>query len=122
MVLVDTSVWIDHFRSLNRKLTELLAADLAAMHPMVLLELTCGTPPERAQTLHDLGSLPSVSQASLAEAGAFIERERLYGLGCGLVDLALLTSTLITPGARLWTRDQRLGRLAERFKVAYRCA
>lgn len=51
---------------------------------------------------------------------AFVERERLYGLGCGLVDLTLLASTLITPGALLWTLDQRLARLAERFDVAYK--
>lgn len=49
----------------------------------------------------------------------FIDREKLHGLGCGLVDVVLLTSTLMTPGARLWTRDVRLASLAERFGIAH---
>lgn len=59
-------------------------------------------------------------QANLREVLAFIEQERLFGLGCGLVDLSLLASTLMTPGAELWTLDRRLGDLAQRFGVAYR--
>lgn len=121
LVLLDTSVWVDHFRRRNDRLISLIERDMAATHPMVLVELACGTPlAPRARTLHDLGLLPSVHQASLSEVMEFIERERLYGLGCGLVDMALMASTLITPGARLWTRDKRLAALAERFMAAYR--
>ena len=99
---------------------ELIERDLVATHPMVLVELACGTPPApRARTLHDLGLLPSVSQATFSEIAELIERERLYGVGCGLVDMALLASTLISPGALLWTRDKRLCALAERFQVAH---
>jgi hypothetical protein len=63
--------------------------------------------------------ITSIHHAGLSETIAFIERESLYGLGCGLVDLVLLTSTLLTPGAKLWTLDQRLNNLATRFGVAH---
>ena len=120
-VLIDTSVWIDHFRHGNDVLVDLIGQDLALTHPMVIGEIACGTPPApRAQTLSHMGLLQPCKQASLREVMAFIEREKLYGLGCGLVDMTLLASTLITPGAELWTLDKRLADLAERFAVAHR--
>ena len=76
-------------------------------------------PAPRSRTLRDLGLLPTTQHASLRETMEFIERESLYGLGCGLVDLVLLTSTLLTPAAQLWTLDQPLGKLAARFHVAH---
>lgn len=119
-VLIDTSVWSDHFRRRNDILVELMALDQALTHPMVVGELACGTPPEpRADTLSDIDLLQPVNQASLSEVRAFIEREKLFGLGCGLVDFALLASTLITPGAVLWTLDKRLAGLATRFGCAF---
>ena len=119
-VLIDTSVWVEHFRHKNDELIELIEMDLALSHPMVLIELACGTPPApRAQTLSDIGLIQSSNQAGLTEVMGFIEREALYGLGCGLVDIALLASTLITPNASLWTFDKRLAGLSERFEVAY---
>ena len=122
-VLVDTSVWIDHFRNRNEALENLLNQDLALTHPMIIGEIACGTPPApRMQTLGDLGLLPTVQHVSLHETMAFIERESMYGKGCGLVDMILLTSTLITPGATLWTLDQHLAKLAEQFGVAHRIA
>lgn len=120
-VLVDTSVWVDHFRDRNDVLVRLIEADMALTHPMVVAELACGTPPApRTQTLGDIDLLRPCNQASLAEVRDFIEREKLYGLGCGLVDIALLTSALLTSGASLWTLDKRLMGLAERFDVVYR--
>jgi predicted nucleic acid-binding protein len=120
-VLVDTSVWIDHFRNGNEVLVYLIEQDFALTHPMVIVEIACGTPPTpRAQTLGNIGLLQRCNQASLYEVMAFIEREKLYGLGCGLVDMALLASTLITPDTMLWTLDKRLADLAGRFGVAYR--
>ena len=119
-VLVDTSVWVNHFRQHNSALTQLLEADMVLMHPMVLGELACGTPPARAQTLADIERLQQTHQASLREVLDFIDREKLYGLGCGLVDMLLLASTLMTPGIALWTLDKRLCALAERFKVLHR--
>ncbi|ROZ75084.1 type II toxin-antitoxin system VapC family toxin [Ramlibacter sp. WS9] len=119
-VLVDTSVWVDHFRRRNEALVNLLGRDLVLIHPMVLLELACGTPPApRTQTLGDMGLLMAAEQATLDEVMQFVEREKLYGLGCGLVDMALLASTLVTPGAKLWTLDRRLGDLSDRFGVAH---
>jgi predicted nucleic acid-binding protein len=122
-VLIDTSVWVEHFRQRNDALMDLLAADLALMHPMVWAEIACGTPPApRARTLRDLGLLQQTQQASLREVMDFIEREKLYGLGCGVVDVVLLASTLMTPGAELWTLDKRLAALSERFGVVHRPA
>lgn len=120
-VLVDTSVWVDHFRRRNKALMALLAADLALTHPMVVAELACGTPPSpREKTLGDIELLQAARQATLQEVRALIEREKLYQVGCGLVDLVLLASTLITPSARLWTLDKRLAGLADKFGVAHR--
>ncbi len=119
-VLVDTSVWVDHFRLHNSALTTLLEADMVLMHPMVLGELACGTPPARAQTLADIERLQQAQQASVREVVDFIGREKLYGLGCGLVDMVLLASVLMTPGVALWTLDKRLCVLAERFGVLHR--
>lgn len=122
-VLVDTSVWVDHFQHGNDALVNLLNADLVLVHPMVLGELACGTPPApRAQTLQDIELLQQSQQASLRETMALIEREKLYGLGCGLIDLVLLASTMITPNAECWTLDKRLTALCERFGVLHRPA
>ena len=120
-VLVDTFVWVDHFRQGNVALAKLLMQDEVLTHPMVIGELACGTPPApRTRTLGDLRLLPMVRKASMAETMAFIERESIYGRGCGLIDIVLLTSTIITPGAKLWTLDKRLAGLAARFDVAHR--
>lgn len=121
-VLVDTSVWVDHFRAGNDALITLLKLDAVLTHPMVIGELSCGTPPDRARTLANLALLQQTQLASLQEVMAFIEQEQLYGIGCGLVDLQLLASTLMTPGAVLWTLDKRLAALADRFGVMYQPA
>jgi hypothetical protein len=119
-VLIDTSVWVGHFRRRNETLVALIVRDEGLSHPMVLGELACGTPPApRDKTLGDIGLLQSARQASWDEVLAFIERERLYGLGCGLVDVTLLASTLLTPDACLWTLDKPLTELAARFGVAF---
>jgi hypothetical protein len=83
-------------------------------------ELACGTlPAPRSRTLSDIATLPQARQATLDEVRGFIERDKLYGLGCGVVDLALLASTLLTPGSRLWSLDRRLTQLAQRFDIAF---
>jgi predicted nucleic acid-binding protein len=120
-ILIDTSVWVEHFKNSNAGLIKLLDMDFALTHPMVIGELACGTPPTpRIQTLSDIGLLQSVNQASLNEVMDFIERERVYGMGCGLVDISLLASTLITPDAKLWTLDKRLSILADHYRISYR--
>jgi len=122
-VLVDTSVWVDHFRHGNARLAWLLESDMVVVHPMIIAEIACGTPPEpRGQTLASLKLLRSSDQATLSEIMDLIEKEKLYGQGCGLVDMALLASTLLTPGAQLWTLDKRLDLLAHRFHIAFAAA
>lgn len=101
----------------------MLGLDLVLIHPMILAEIAGGAPPApRLRTLGDLGLLPQSHHASIAEVMEFIENEKLYGLGCGLVDITLLASTLITPGTRFWTLDKRLERLVKRFNVSYQPA
>jgi len=119
-VIVDTSVWIDHFRYNNRALVDLMLRDSVLVHPMVIVEIACGTPPApRNQSLGNLAQLQACKQATLSEVLALVELEKLYGLGCGLVDMCLLASTLITPAATLWTLDKRLADVAQRFGVAH---
>jgi predicted nucleic acid-binding protein len=119
-VLVDTSVRGQHFQRGNPRLQALLAQDSVLTHPLVLLEIACGTPPSpRTKLLRDLGLLRPVQQASLAEVSEFIEREELFGQGCGAVDIQLLASALLTANVALWTLDKRLAAMAERFGVGF---
>ena len=119
-VLIDTSVWVDHFRRRNEVLVHLITTDQALTHPFVLLELACGTPPApRARSLRDIGLLRHAQQATWNEVMQFIETEQSYGHGCGGVDLTLLASTLMTVGAEIWTLDNRLATLARRLGVGY---
>ena len=119
-VLVDTSVWVAHFKRRNESLVVLMLRDEALTHPLVLGELACGTPPApRERTLGDIGLLRPAVQASWDEVMAFIEQEKLFGLGCGIVDMSLMASTLMTPGSRLWTLDKHLASLAARFDIAF---
>jgi len=119
-VLVDTSVWVDHFKRENQGLVYLLERDHVMMHPMVIGELACETPPNRARTLIDLDNLQYSQQATLKETLDFVESEKLYGSGCGLVDMLLLASTMMTSQTELWTLDKRLSAMAERFGVKHR--
>ena len=118
-VLVDTSVWVDHFRQRNEILVDLLERDRVIAHPLVVGEMACGTPPQRARTLADLASLRQAHQASIREMMDCIERQRWFGLGCGLIDLMLLCSTLLTPSTQLWTFDRRLNALAKQVGVNF---
>lgn len=101
---------------------QLLGLDQVLIHPMVIGELACGTPPARTQTLGYLHHLQHLQPACLREVLLFIEKERLFGWGCGLVDLTLVASTLMTPGAELWSLDKRLNDMTQRFAVGYRPA
>ena len=119
-VLVDTSVWVDHFKNSNMKLRELLNQDNVLSHPMIIGELACGTPPApRTRTLNDIKLLKMANQANFNEVLGFIERDKIYGMGCGFVDISLLASVLITPDAKLWTLDKRLSKLAMRYNISY---
>ena len=120
LVLADTSVWVAHFRKPNPALQTMLSADQVLCHPMVLLEIACGTPPApRKRTLGDLRQLRSATVANTDETLALIEREQLQDSGCGAIDLLLLGSVLLTSDAVLWTLDKNLRTLAARFGIAF---
>ncbi len=110
MTLVDTSVWIDHFRNGNARLRGLLEEGEVATHPMVLGELACGNLPRRVQTLHLLARLPRIPQAPDHLVLQSIESRRLFGEGIGWIDAHLLTAALLSSVA-LWTLDRRLAKL-----------
>ena len=118
-ILVDTSVWVDHFKYGNDLLATLLRSGLVVCHPYVILELACGTPPDRSEVLKRLGDLGTVPVATNDELLTFIHGHKIYGQGCGMVDTALLAATLMKPGTSLWTLDKRLLSLAEEFNCAY---
>lgn len=113
MILVDTSVWVDHLRRGDARLAKLLERSLVAMHPFVMGEIACGSLSDRAVVLELLQELPTVVVADNDEAFGFIERHRLYGKGIGYVDVHLLASVALTQGATLWTRDKRLHAVAD---------
>lgn len=122
-VLADSSVWIAHFRATDATLHALLEADRVLCHPLIVLELACGTPPSpRERTLRDLGRLRQAVVATTDEILGLIETEKIHDSGCGAVDMALLASTRLTAGARLWTRDRHLAALARRFGIAFDAA
>ena len=119
-VLADTSVWIAHFRKANPLLQSLLAADRVLCHPLILIEIACGSPPTpRKRTLADLRLLRTARISTLDETLTLIENEHIHDSGCGAVDMALLTSVLLTPGAVLWTIDRNLASLARRLAVVF---
>ena len=113
MILADTSVWVDHFRKGSDLLADLLERQQILTHPFVIGELACGNLRNRSEILDLLSSLPSASAASDDEVLAFVESRNLMEKGIGWVDAHLLAATALTAGALLWTRDRRLGAVAE---------
>jgi hypothetical protein len=111
MILVDTSVWIDHFRRGNIRLRELLEEGEVATHPMFLGELACGNLPRRAETLRLLHRLPDILQAPDHLVLRSIDSHRLFGKGIGWIDAHLFTASLLS-AVPLWTFDRRLAKLA----------
>jgi len=118
VILVDTSVWIDHLRSSDQRLVALLHDVQVQAHPWVIGELALGRLAQREEFLHLLSELPQATVVSSAEIMLFLADRRLYGLGIGYVDLQLLGATVVAPGTRLWTRDKRLAAVARRLGVA----
>ena len=117
MILVDTSVWVDHLRGGLPSLKAALEASEVVMHPWVIGELACGRLRHRAQLLDLLQGLPAATVASDSEVLLLIEQEQLMGRGIGYVDAHLLASARLT-GCWLWTEDRRLGALAKDLGVA----
>jgi len=111
MILVDTSVWIAHFRKGGSRLAKLLGEALVLAHPFVVGELACGNLRNRARILTDLETLPSAISATHEEVMGLIEDRGLWGLGMGWIDAHLLASALLS-NCQLWTMDRRLVRAA----------
>ncbi len=108
MVLVDTSVWIEHLRYGDETLARLLEGNQVLTHPFVIGEIACGNLADRDEILSRLMDLPVLSAATESEARYFLDRNRLMGRGIDYIDVHLLAATALAPPARLWTRDKRL--------------
>lgn len=117
MILADTSVWIDHFRSPDKEMQNQLSNDEIAMHPFVVGELALGPLPGRSKILLFLDNLPRIRSAQQDEVRQMIEAHSLYNQGIGLIDAHLLAAILINPGTQLWTRDGNLRSIASRLNV-----
>ena len=122
MILADTSIWIDYFRSGsrsgnlrsgNKELRRHLNQGQIVIHPAITAELALGSLKDRNHTLALLDLLPQIEVAQLSEVRRMIEARRLYNLGIGLIDAHLIASVFINPSTLLWTRDKRLRKAAE---------
>jgi predicted nucleic acid-binding protein len=122
VILVDTSVWIDHLRIGDPKLTRLLQDAQVLAHPWVIGELALGQLSGRSEILGLLSNLPLATVATDAEVMTLIETQRLFGLGIGYVDAHLLAATLLTTDASLWTRDKRLAAASTDLGISDRAA
>ncbi len=118
MILVDTSVWIDHLRKNNAQLVELLNTGSVLIHPLVIGEIALGRMRQRQIVLTALSDLPRAQVATDDEVLSFIERESLMGRGIGYIDAHLLASARLMPGTELWTLDRRLHAVAEELGLA----
>jgi len=119
MILVDTSVWSDPLRSADERLIRQLGAGELVTHSMVMGELACGNLRERAATMNLLDAIPKIGELTNGAVISRIEKDALAGRGIGFVDAHLLCAVKAKQGARLWTRDRGLKRIAEEFGVAY---
>jgi predicted nucleic acid-binding protein len=119
MILVDTSVWVDHLRKGDPIMQRLLENGNVLMHPLVIGELAMGDLQPRETILEALLQLPAVIESDHYEALGFIAHHKLYGTGIGFVDVHLLAAVRLTSDALLWTRDKRLVRVAEALNLAF---
>jgi predicted nucleic acid-binding protein len=119
MILVDTSVWIEHLRVGSPGLARLLEHGLVLAHPSVIGELACGNLKNRSRLLADLAALPDAVEATDEEVLRLIEERKLWGVGLGWIDAHLLASALLT-NCGFWTLDRKLERAASRAGIAPR--
>jgi len=118
VILVDTSVWIDHFRCSDPQLVALLGDNAVWSHPLVIGELAVGSMAKRNEILAMLKRLQRLEPAFDHEVLAFIEDNSLFGLGIGYIDANLLASLRLAPRIKLWTRDKRLKACAKKLDLA----
>ncbi len=123
MILVDTSIWVDHLRRGDAQLVGLLEQAKVLLHPFVLGEIACGSLADRVPLLDLLQDLPAAPVAEQEELLEFIECHALHGKGVGYVDVHLLAAVALSGGggggAKLWTRDKRLGVAAQALGCAF---
>ena len=118
MILVDTSVWIDHLARGDTELQSLLEEGEVLMHPYIAAEIALGSLKQRDETVGALQALPEIPTARHVEVMAFLNNERLFAIGIGYVDLHLLAATRLASGTKLWTRDRRLLQAALKLNLA----
>jgi predicted nucleic acid-binding protein len=116
MILVDTSVWIDHFQKKDTRLVTLLEKESVLVHPFIIGELACGNIKNRDEILKLLNALPQITTANFEEILFFIDGHQLFGRGIGYVDVHLIASCMMD-NAKLYTRDKRLFRIAKEFNI-----
>lgn len=119
MILVDTSVWVDHLRKVDPVLVELLEQQSVLVHPFVIGELACGNIRNRTEVLGLLDRLPAAPRAADEEVLAMIQRNRLMEQGLGLIDVHLLASSALATETSLWTRDKQLSAIANRMGLGF---
>ena len=117
MILIDTSVWINHLRAGDENLVTLLNSSQVLAHPFVIGELACGNLRKRDDVLRLLNDLPRAPVASHEEVLHFIESNKLMGQGVGYIDTHLLASTALADMTLIWTRDNRLQKIARKLKL-----
>lgn len=119
MILVDTSIWIDHLRQHEEHLAHVLRAGLVITHPYVIGELALGNLKNRNAILEGLHDLPQAVVATDEEVLRFVEKNAVFGRGIGYIDANLLATVRLTPGSKLWTRDKRLLSVSTNLGLAY---
>jgi predicted nucleic acid-binding protein len=113
LILVDTSIWIDHLRSADKKLQSLLQTDQVITHPYIRLELALGSIESRDKVLADLALLPQPPIVAIEELFGLIDHKKLYRRGIGLTDIQLICCAIFDQSVLLWTRDRRLSEIAD---------
>ena len=119
MILVDTSVWVSHFRVGNSELKQLLNDGDVISHPLIIGELACGNIQNRVEILILLSSLPTAMEVGHDEALTFIEKKRLMGKGLGYIDVHLLASALLS-NVSIWSFDGKLNRISTELNINYK--
>lgn len=119
MILLDTSIWIDHLRRREEGVEFLLKRNQAQVHPFVIGEIALGQIAHYKSVINSLSKLPQGPVAAWSSVLFMIQNYALMGSGIGYVDAHLLASAKLQPNTRLWTRDKRLARIAATLDVAY---
>lgn len=117
MILADTSIWIDHFRSGNKEVMKLLDHGQIVIHPFIVAELALGSLRDRSKTLALLDLLPRLRVAQLSEVRQMIEARSLYSRGIGLTDAHLIAAIFLNPSTLLWTKDIQLRNVCEALRI-----